>query len=133
MSNTNTLLPRLKKLLRPGLISTLLLFTLLLFAAALGNQVAFIQNSQAVTAKLCLFLAALLCGLLRAKESETGKLLAALLGELVLLGVLLLLCALCGEQIFSSSMLLDLLCLFFGGFAGTLLEGRGGRRRRRRK
>ena len=132
MSNTN-LLPRLKKLLRPGLISTLLLLTLLLFAAALANQVSIIQNGQAVTAKLCLLLAALLCGLLRAKESESSKLVAALLGELVLLGVLLVLCALCGEPVFSISMLLDLLCLFFGGFAGTMLASRGGRRHRRRK
>lgn len=133
MSNTNMLLPRLKKILRPGLISTLLLFTLLLFAAALANQVSLIQNGQAVTGKVCVFLAALLCGLLRAKDSETGKLAAALLGELVLLAVLLVLCALCGEPVFSTSMLLDLMCLAFGGFAGTLLASRGGHRRRRKK
>ena len=132
MSNSN-LLPRLKKFLRPGLISTLLLFTLLLFAAALANQLSLIQNGQSVTAKLCLLPAALLCGLLRAKESESGKLVAALLGELVLLAVLLILCLLCGEPVFSISMLLDLLCLLFGGFAGTLLASRGGRHRKRRK
>ena len=133
MSNTNMLLPRLKRILRPGLISTLLLLTLLLFAAALANQVSFIQNGQAVTAKLCLFAAALLCGRMRAKESETGKLVAALLGELVLLAVLLALCAIFGKPVFSISMLLDLLCLAFGGFAGTMLASRGGHRRRRRK
>lgn len=133
MSNTTTLLPRLKKLLRPGLISTLVLFTLLLFAAALANQVTLIQNAQGATGKLCLFLAALLCGLLRAKESESGKLAAALLGELVLLAVLLVLCAIFGEPVFTISMLVDVLCLAFGAFAGTLLASRGGRRRRRRK
>lgn len=132
MSNPS-ILPRLKKLLRPGVISILVLFTLLLFAAALANQVHALQNSPAVTGRVCLFLAAVLCGQLRAKESETGKLAAALLGELVLLAALLLACALCGEPIFTISMLLNLLCLAFGGFAGTLLGSRGGRRRRRRK
>ena len=132
MSNTN-LLPRLKKLLRPGLIGTMLLLVLLLFAAALANELTFVQNGQAVIGKLCLFLAAVVCGLLRAKESESGKLLAALMGELVLLAVLLILCALCGEPVFSGSMLLDLLCLAFGGFAGTLLASRGGRRHKRKK
>ncbi len=109
-----------------GIFGATLFFGLLLLAAMLGENKPVIPAHGALSAKICLFLSALFCGFFAGKRAGQKKLLHALTAEGVLL-LALLLCALSrGNDIHYTSVLIDLILLLFGAFAGT------GQRRRRK-
>ena len=122
-----------KRSLLLGCVCTAVFALLLFLASMLEAKLAFLQNGGFPTARLCLTLSALLCGLLCSKGHHTGKLPLALTGESVLwLAVTAIVLAANGD-IFTLSYLLDMVCLLFGAFAGALASGRGGKRSKSRR
>ena len=115
-----------------GTAGALLFFGLLLLAAGISEGRPVILTHGDLTAKACLFLSALLCGLIAGRRAGQRRLLHALTAEGVILTVLML-CALgCENHIRFTSVLVDLLLLLFGAFAGTA-QRRGRRVKQRGK
>ncbi len=114
-----------------GTIGAMLFFGLLFLAAILGESNPIILAHDAWTAKICLFFSALICGSFAGKRAGQRKLLHALTAEGVVLAVLVL-CVLCrgNDDICFTSVLIDLLLLLFGAFAGTWQRKRGRIKRR---
>jgi hypothetical protein len=113
-----------------GGFGAVLCLGLLLLAAALGERRQEIFVNGNLTAKVCLFLSALCCGWIAGGRAGQRKLLNALTAEMALLAILLL-CALgCGNTLKLTSVLLDLLLMLFGAFAGTVRWGKRSVKRR---
>ena len=113
-----------------GGVGAMFLFALLLLAALIGESRGEIMRAPSLSAGVCLFVSALLCGLAAGGRAGERKMLLALAAEGTLLS-LLLLCALgCGITPKPWTLLLDLALLLIGAFAGTIYRGKGRIKRR---
>ena len=113
-----------------GGVGAVLLFALLLLAALIGESRREIMRAPFLSAGVCLFVSALLCGLAAGGRAGERKMLHALAAEGTLLA-LLLLCAIgCGITPKPGTLLLDLALLLIGAFAGTIYRGKGRIKRR---
>ena len=115
-----------------GTACAVLFCLMLLLAAMVSESKPTILTHGAWTAKVCLLIIALLCGVLAGRRAGQRMLLHALTAEGVLLAFLTLCVIGCGNEIRFASVLIDLLFLLFGAFAGTE-QGRRGRIKRRGK
>ena len=110
------------KVLRNGFfgMGTLLL---LLIAAFLSDKISLIQNSKVLTGKLCLTIAAMVCGIMSVGKATKAKLLYAASGEWGMLLVILVCSMFFGLNNGLLSLLCDIGLVLFGAFAGALAGG----------
>ena len=113
-----------------GAVGTALFFGLLFLGAIISESRQEIMSAGAWTARACLLLGALLCGMIAGGRAGQRKLLHAMAAEGVLFAVLLLCAFGCGKTPTLPSLLIDLAVLLFGAFAGTLRREKGRVKRR---
>ena len=107
------------------------LYLLLLFAAAIfSDRHTAIMDARTITVKVCLLLSAIVCGVLAGRGAEKGRALHGLLAQSVLLLILGASLILSDGAAGFLSLVIDLVIMLFGAFAGTI--GRRNRRRKRR-
>jgi hypothetical protein len=113
-----------------GAVGTALFLGLLFLGAIISESRQEIMSAGAWTARVCLLLGALLCGMVAGGRAGQRKLLHAMAAEGVLFAVLLLCAFGCGKTPTLPSLLIDLAVLLFGAFAGTLRREKGRVKRR---
>ena len=126
-------MPGVGKLLLMGAISAALFALLLVLAAMLEEKLLFLQGGKFPAAKLCLTLSAVVCGVLCTIGQEGRRFVRALIGESMLLAVVTVILLAADGDLFGIRFILNILCLAFGAFAGTLLGSQGKKRRRKRR
>ena len=106
-----------------GLFGVGILMLLLLVAAFLSENLPLLQTGNALTGKLCLTIAAIVCGILSAGKATQAKLLHATAGEWGLLLLILICSMVFGLKNGVLSLLYDIGLVLFGAFAGALAGG----------
>ncbi len=113
-----------------GVVGVALFFGMLLFTAVLSDTRSEIMEMKRPIVKACLLLSAFVNGTLAGSKTEQQKLPHALIAEGALLLVLLISAAIKNTEIQIPSLIIDVLLMLFGAFAGTILKRKPGNIRR---
>ena len=116
--------------LRYGLVGIGLLLALLFASAFLADSYQEVYLRPTLTGKICFALSALTVGFLCAGKARKGRLIQALIGESVLLLGLLICIPAFGFHVNWISLIVDVVLMLFGAFAGSVLCVRPKRKRR---
>ena len=117
-----------------GLCGVIALLLLTLLCTFLSTRVPALQGREGLTGRIALLLASFLAVRLAAGTRSEGRWFCACVSGAMLLVFLLFIAVLSEHSsVLIISVLLDLVCIIFGGFLGILLRGRGAGKRRRRR
>ena len=113
-----------------GCIAAVILSICLIVCAAAGERFGVLLVRRSLTARLCLMIAALFCGLASAGKAKQDRLPLALAGEGVMFAFVLMFGCVRGFQSGWISLLIDAGIMLFGAFAGAFSYRRPGIQRR---
>ena len=120
----------LQRMLGAGLLSSAVLAAILFLCAALSNVWDILILRREIFAKIGLGISSLLCGFLSAGNKKQNRFVYAIAGESVLAILIVLFGVILGFRGRWGSFLLDAGIMFFGAFAGALINRKQGNKRR---